>query len=215
MRVPRDRDWFPRLHLTGHVEGRRKRLQRAVDVVVPARVGVVGVVQVRQDDVGQPLDRLEPVRLRHHDPHRAAALGRQPLAVELVGQNHGRQVVGVFQHAADRQGTAKHLLRVVVVVAVVEHPAEVLARPREPEHLPQRHAFPEAHPERAADVQAGHHLREPDRVFLTEPEQAGEVEGGPVVPGELPAERGRVVGVGDDLQPPGVPRQPDLALSLR
>ena len=80
--------------------------------------------------------------------------GVEPLAVELVAEDHRRQVVGVFEHAADRQRTAEHLLRVVVVVAVVEDAAKVLLRLRQPD-APRAAARPPRCPCRAGSRCSG------------------------------------------------------------
>ena len=78
-------------------------------------------------------------------------------------------------HAADGERRAEQLLRVVVVIAVVKDPAQVLLRLGPPDDLAERDPLPHPHPEGAADVQTRHHLGEPDGVSLSELQETGEV----------------------------------------
>src|SRR5262249_42562827 len=140
--------------------------------------------------------------------------GREPVAVQLVADDDRRPAVRVFEHAPDRQRTAEHLLRIVVVIAVVEDAAQVLLRLGPPDDLAKRDAFPHAHPARATDVEASHSLGEPDRIPLAEFEQTLEIEGSAVLLGELLAECRGPVRVGDDFEPPRLARQSDFATFL-
>src|SRR5262245_6899174 len=58
-----------------------------------------------------------------------------------------------------------------------DHAAEVLLRLRHPEHVAERHAFPDAVAERAAEVQAGHDLDEANALRLAQLQQGLEIQG--------------------------------------
>lgn len=113
----------------------RTGLDRALHVIVSLGVGVVGLVDVGEEDSLKPLDRPVAVSPRHDHPHRPAVGLRKPLAIELVAGDDRQFPWSLFQHPANRQRCLKHLLRVVVVAAVEENTADVLLRLRKPEDL--------------------------------------------------------------------------------
>ncbi len=164
--------------------------------------------------MGQPFDRLEAVGLRHNHADRPAALAVEPFAIELVAKNDWRQVERVFEHAADRQRTAEHLLRIIIVVTVVKDAAQILARLREPDHFAQRHPFPDAHAERTANVQAGHHLGKSDRMFFGELHQSRKIERASGFLRQRMTNRGRMLEIRNDLDLPRFARQANLPFFL-
>src|SRR5207253_1821355 len=61
-----------------------ERLEPAVYIVVPIRVGVVGLMRISEDDALEPFHRFEPVSLRHDHSHRPATFAGEPFTIQLV-----------------------------------------------------------------------------------------------------------------------------------
>ena len=97
------------------------------------------------------------------------------------------------------------------MVAVVEHPADVLDGPRHPEHDPERDALPQPHAERLAEVVAGDRLHVLHGVLLGQLHEPGEVERRPCRDREGLLQLRVAAWVGHDLQPPGLALKPHLA----
>ena len=91
----------------------------------------------------EPLDRLESIGLRDNDSDRTTSLRRQPGAVQFVAQDHGRKIVKILKYPAGGKRAAKHLLRLVVVVAVVKHSTKIFNRLSLPDDDFERHPLPD------------------------------------------------------------------------
>jgi hypothetical protein len=140
--------------------------------------------------------------------------GVRNFPLSFVQRMTGGKAGRILQHAADGQRAPEHLLGIVVVVAVVEHPAQVLLRFRQPHDVAERDAFPETHAERPADVVAGHHLEEADRPLFGQLHQRVPVQRRALLARQRIPQIGLVLGVGDHLQLPRLPREADLGQLL-
>ena len=60
----------------------------AVNVIIAAGIGVVGLVIVGEHNALEPLDRFEAIGIGHQHPHRATPFAGKPLAIELVTEDH-------------------------------------------------------------------------------------------------------------------------------
>ena len=207
---PRHGDRDARLFLGRLVDEPAHGFHPAGDVVVAPRIGVVGLVIVGQCDGFEPLDGLEAVGVGYQHTDGAAALAREPFAVQLVAKNDGVVARRIFEGPPDGKRAAEHLFWILVVVAVIVHPPNIGGWLCQPDDGPQRHTFPQTHPEGVLHVVARHRLEEAHGMFVGQLHEPLEVEGVALFPGHRVDHRGIAFGVGDDIQLPGLTLQPDL-----
>ena len=94
------------------------------------------------------------------------------------------------------------------MVAVIENATQIFARFRQPDDLPQRHAFPQAHAERATQIQARHNFWKSYSMRFTQLQQPFEIERRTIGFGQWFANLCRIIGIRDHFELPRFASQP-------
>ena len=92
----------------------------------------------------------------------------------------------------------------MIVISVVEYSPQVFFRLCQPHNISHRHAFPNAHPQWATDIQAGHHLRETNDFGASQFNERREIKFITPFTGNLIAQCSGMLRVADDLKLPCV-----------
>ena len=203
-----------RVELVRQIAKTCEGLEQGVDVVVAVRIGVVGLMGVGEADALQPLHRFEAVGLRYDHAHRAATLAGEKFAIELVAEHHGQFAGRIFKHAVHRQVAFEDLLRVLVVVAVIPDMAQVFHRPALPQHIAQRHALPQAMPQRIGEVVAGDDLQITDRLRLRDLHELFKRQRRAIAAQHGPLDLRIACRIGDNFKLPRLAQHADLTLLL-